>query len=396
MNATPTRSVDDSLRDGLAAVTASILEAEALLRSRELQAPEQLGNGYIHLLGALQSTLHQALAMRFADAPRFVPYFTDYARGVWSNPDGHLTCANIEGGGAYRIYGNANDCEDLNFEVISGVAGYHETSSQISWIGKAAIDADANGHFEVFVGGEPRPRNWIPSAAHATHILARQTVGNWTLKPTPLLIDRLDTTPKVNWADGHDAGALLNDVAVALLERVKSTAAIRNNFAAAPTNIVPPPKVGAAGFLPGQAQCIFQFDLKPTEALVIEITPVPNAYRSIALGDSDWMETRDPKWVQGTLNETQSRISSDGVYRYVISAEDPKVHNWLSTGGAGRGLAIMRWQGLRGIVPVQPPAKVVDVASVSEHFPSDEPVIDESERAERLRLRRNALVRRFS
>ena len=48
----------------------------------------------------------------------------------------------------------------------------------------------------------------------------------------------------------------------------------------------------------------------------------------------------------GSLNNTQALASSDGSFRYVISARDPGIHNWLDTGDIHEGGLFIRWQTL--------------------------------------------------
>src|SRR3546814_13928616 len=46
---------------------------------------------------------------------------------------------------------------------------------------------------------------------------------------------------------------------------------------------------------------------------------------------------------QSSLNDVQAVVDSDGVFRAVISARDPGVHNWLDTSGYPRGAIQGRW-----------------------------------------------------
>jgi hypothetical protein len=78
------------------------------------------------------------------------------------------------------------------------------------------------------------------------------------------------------------------------------------------------------------------------------------------------------------------------VYRFVISAEDPGVPNWLDTEGHNRGLMFMRWQGWDldgsplGPEDHNPTCQVVPLEDVLDYFPEDVPIYSEADRKAQL------------
>src|SRR3546814_2144567 len=73
------------------------------------------------------------------------------------------------------------------------------------------------------------------------------------------------------------------------------------------------------------------YDLADDEALISEVRiPDQVSYWSLIL-TNELYETTDWYNNQSSLNDVQAVVDSDGVFRAVISARDPGVHNWLDT-----------------------------------------------------------------
>jgi hypothetical protein len=85
------------------------------------------------------------------------------------------------------------------------------------------------------------------------------------------------------------------------------------------------------------------YDLAEDEALVTEVKiPDQVRYWSLIL-TNELYETTDWYNNQSSLNDSQAVVDADGVFRAVISARDPGVHNWLDTSGYPRGAVQGRW-----------------------------------------------------
>lgn len=69
-----------------------------------------------------------------------------------------------------------------------------------------------------------------------------------------------------------------------------------------------------------------------------------------------------------TYNIAQAHRDADGIYRFVISAEDPGTFNWLDTTGLERGVVIVRF--VRAVAAVSPTARVVELSAVAEELPA--------------------------
>ena len=144
--------------------------------------------------------------------------------------------------------------------------------------------------------------------------------------------------------------------------------------------------------LQGQSYYEGAYDLADDEALISEVT-IPAAYRywSIIL-TNDLYETTD--WVnnQSSLNDTQALVDADGVFRTVISARDPGVHNWLDTAGYRSGAIQGRWFGASATP--NPTLRKVKLDAVLSELPADTILVTPAERAIALRNRRLAAQKR--
>ena len=147
--------------------------------------------------------------------------------------------------------------------------------------------------------------------------------------------------------------------------------------------------------LAGQYSVLARFELAPDEALLITSPVSAASYQGIQLGDP-WFATPDWARRQVSLNRSQARADADGKLRYVVSASDPGVPNWLDTGGFATGYVFMRWQGLAGTLgeAEAPAAEVVKLAELRASLPADTPVLDAAARARQLAARRVTPMRK--
>jgi hypothetical protein len=128
------------------------------------------------------------------------------------------------------------------------------------------------------------------------------------------------------------------------------------------------------------------YELQPGEALIIETDlPEKRHYWNIQVADGLWNQV-ELVYRQSSLNGHQAAIDADGIFRAVLSAEDPGIHNWLDTGGNLYGSLIGRWY--RCSSHPTPTVKKVPLKEVRQHLPATTPFITPEARGESLRERR--------
>ncbi len=90
-------------------------------------------------------------------------------------------------------------------------------------------------------------------------------------------------------------------------------------------------------------------------------------------------------------------MDADGRLRFVVSARDPGVPNWLDTTGANHGVLFTRWQDCSAALTDEhtPDLQVVALANVRNAVPDDTPLVDREARARHLSERARQLRVRF-
>src|SRR3546814_9457088 len=72
---------------------------------------------------------------------------------------------------------------------------------------------------------------------------------------------------------------------------------------------------------------------------------------------------------RSSLNDAQARVDKDGLFRAVISAQDPGVPNWLDTAGNASGAVQGRWLDCSD-KPI-PDTRVVKVKDIRKYLPAE-------------------------
>ena len=97
------------------------------------------------------------------------------------------------------------------------------------------------------------------------------------------------------------------------------------------------------GALRNQIYILGKFQLSSAdEALILNID-LGGADYFVAPISNVWGTTNDILNRTGSLNRAQSVPNPDGTYTYVVSVEDPGVHNWLDPSGLHEGVLTLRW-----------------------------------------------------
>jgi hypothetical protein len=85
-------------------------------------------------------------------------------------------------------------------------------------------------------------------------------------------------------------------------------------------------------------------------------------------------------------------VDADGVVRYVVSAKDPGVPNWLDTSGYASGAIQGRWADCSSN-PI-PTVRKVDFLQIRDSLPSGTPTVTPHDREKNIRERRSQLQQR--
>ncbi len=326
--------------------------------------------------------------------PLFVPELNIAQNIFQPNADTIYKACLIEKGGSYVIKGDRGTVRMVILAQMGPdtlrTGKHHPLLGQIDF---DALTLDVNGHFELVISPE-RPLgytgDWRALDPMCEKFMVRVVGCDWGIEREPRFgIARLD----VDEAKGrpsaealhHAFGEIPGIVGVCGLAFPTHVEELRGQGHLNSLKIF---DVSQMSGLSGQFYYEGAYELAEDEALVTEVK-VPASYRywSIIL-TNELYETTDWYNNQASLNDKQGVVDSDGVFRTVISARDPGVHNWLDTSGYGAGAIQGRW--FEASEKPMPSIRKIKLADVMQHLPADTKRINPQERAIALRNRRLA------
>jgi len=331
--------------------------------------------------------------------PIFVPELNIAQNIFQPNADTIYKACLIEKGGSYVIKGDRGTVRMVILAQMGPdtlrTGKHHPLLGQIDF---DSLTLDANGHFELVISPS-RPAgytgDWRQLDPLCEKFMVRVVGCDWGVEREPRFgIARLD----VDEAKGrnsaetlhHAFGEIPGIVGVCALAFPTHVEELR---AQGHLNALKIFDVSQMSGLAGQFYYEGAYELADDEALITEVkVPAKYRYWSIIL-TNDLYETTDWYNNQASLNDKQGVVDSDGIFRTVISARDPGVHNWLDTSGYASGAIQGRW--FEASEKPMPSIKKVKLVDVDQHLPANTKRVNLAERAIALRNRRLAAQMRI-
>ena len=305
-------------------------------------------------------------------------------------PDCIYTRAVLRGGQSYRLFGNRGTARYVGLQTMNGIAA---TANELV----DELEVDPDGNFEVLLSATAQagpPGNWMRiDGAHPT-LTVRHFFYDWdTEVASSLRIERLGDAVEATSRPVDTQHSLTRQL-VALGDFVQGNLAFFLQFGAAPpkNGFLPPIDRTDIGAAAENRPVIGRWELRPGEALIVEVEPPEGIYWSFSIGNP-WWETIHYGRHQSSLNAHQAALDSDGLVRVVLCAEDPGVANWLDTAGYGNGPIILRC--VRTKTAPTPTARIVPFDGIRAELPSDTAQVTPDERKSILTARRRAVHQRF-
>jgi hypothetical protein len=310
------------------------------------------------------------------------------------NPDSIYRVIPISGSERYVIRGRVAERrmaenyftlwdEDMNtVDVLSG--------------GDLVLEPDRN--FTITVDSDPasgRP-NHIRSAPEAHEFYIRDVMLDWAEdEPNELSIERLGDPPSTLPRSADEQAEL---TASFMLRFAEFTQKICNGMMRSPANQFSLAySADKGGALRKQVYIGGNFRLDDDEAVVIDVSDGGAAYFVVPTGNI-WGTTLDIVNRTSSLNKAQSVSNSDGSYTYVLSRQDPGVHNWIDPCGLQQGILTLRMAEFPGGRPnddLSAKSRVVAFSTLRGTLPAETKWLSPSERAEQLAARAAAYRRRL-
>ena len=354
-------------------------------------SPVDRADGHRYLCMLLRNAFDVAIEDLDPDRPRF-NWLTRRNKIGWDCPDALYAHVAIRDDAVYRIRGKRGSVHFLGLQVMAGirsVANAHADEWEIA----------PDGSFELTVGGAERARNWLALGPGADTIWLRQFFYDWEHETVASLwIDRVDDGPRAKPGGALDAGffarrldAIATNVEANVDLWLATAVAQRERF----LNVFPREAFGgtAMGAQAHQMAGTCYFRIAPDQALIVAVKPPRAKYWSFDLCNF-WLESLDYANHQSSLNGHQAVLDGDGMFRAVVSLDDPGVANWLDPVGHLEGSMIYRWN-LADSAPY-PEIRVVPRARLDAELPSGARRVTAAERERAIEARREHVRRRFA
>jgi len=266
------------------------------------------------------------------------------SRYSYDNPDNIYRIIPIDGALRYELRGQRFDKgpSDVTFSLINNAS----SQGTEAFLEGRDLVVNPDGSFVVTIDNQPANGrvNHLQSNNRVVQLFVRNNLGDWNKEiPDRLSIVRTDNKPASH--ELSDAQITQRSF-LALQDAVLyyGIGALAFKTHTNPVNTLPQPEQSdSLGTLVSQANSFGHFRLADDEALLINLERGGAGYFVVPVTDP-WMITVDPANHQSSLNHAQSKANPDGSYTFVVSKQDPGIHNWLDTAGLSEGTIMVRWQ----------------------------------------------------
>lgn len=259
------------------------------------------------------------------------------------------------------------------------------------------LETDEDGSFELFIGGEERPGNWLPTTPGSRKLFIREAFDAWGERPTTLTIERVgmsEPRPMASPAQMVEAMDWAGRFVTGLMEQWPEHSWMtsggvcdpdkHNEFPGASANTEDDAKRGRMA-----AHMVWR--LAPDEALIVEMA-AHDGFWIFGMG-GPFVGSMDFLHRPTSYTPARTRVDSDGIVRLVLAHDDPGVHNWLDTQGFSDGNLTYRNLMSQTSAPIR--TRLVKRADLPSALPADTAMVTPEQRADMLRERYRAIKLRF-
>jgi hypothetical protein len=364
--------------------------------------PRDRAEGFRYLTRFLQAGLVSCMAHDDPDYP-VLGRMMDYT-WPWGldNPDCLYLYAPLRGDADYRLWGNRGSANHIDIQANTG----HYAEGRIAaWRTMDSLDGfdlvtDRNGDFELTLSAEPPgdegQGNRLRLEPDAGFLLIRQYFNDWeNERPADLLIERVGAEYPIPPARTEFVAARLEKLGRWLEKGASLWEEMSRGFLGMEPNSVlmhMPEDAGVHSGMRGQAYGMGNFHCEAGEAVIVELELPKCHHWGIGLANWYW-ESVEFATRQSSINGSQAHLDTDGMFRAVIAHDDPGVPNWLDPAGNSRGTLTIRF--LNAEAGAKPSFRRLSASEVRSALPDETPTVSPEERAESLRLRHHAVLRRY-
>jgi hypothetical protein len=256
-----------------------------------------------------------------------------------------------------------------------------------------------DGTFELYIGGEKRGPNWLPTTKGSRKLFLRQYFDDWSEEPAAFRIERVGMdaprpmpTPEqmieaMTWAGQfcHDVVDYWPDWVWEEGSQVDPKAP--NQFRG--PNLLK--QLDPGDTRRGRLVTMMRWGFQPDEALILEFP----AYDGFWMITSEAIFGNSMDFLYRPVSYTPSRttVDSDGRIRLVMTASDPGYANWIDNQGYTGG--VLTFRNIHASRAPELKTTVVKAADLTRHMPGDAAKASHADRVAALQQRFAANRRRY-
>lgn len=315
----------------------------------------------------------------------------------------------IDGNHSYKITGRKGTARWFNLTVqgpkpdlIPGTEhpSLHEPFGDIpeTNIFGHQIKADADGSFELYIGGKERPENWLPTTPGSRKLFIREAFDAWYEKPTQLTIERIgmaEPRPMPSAQEMISAFEWAGDFIFGAMRDWPEHSWKTSNGVVDPQllNQFPADKSAndASDAKRGRMAAHMVWALAPDEALIVEMDN-HDGFWMFNMGNV-FMGSMDYLYRPVSYTPARTHIGTDNVARFVIAHDDPGIANWLDTQGFANGN--LTYRNLMSQNPATFRTRLVKRDKLMDELPTNTALMAPYERAKQLQDRYHSIKLRF-
>ena len=304
------------------------------------------------------------------------------------NPDTLYGMIPVDAYARYKLVGKKfNEKFDAPIQLTSNLS-LSSTLGMISW---EDIQFSEDGTFEISIDPEPANGrvNHIQSKPDAKFVLLRYTRSDWSAKPIALRVERLDPPQ----AAPRTVEQIAELAALYVVDDIPASTYWLSMIDVLGVNELPAPFVtGNVGGMWTARMSFGRLALEDDQAFVVKVGLGGARFFNLVLMDY-WQGTVDYGERLTSSNDVQSHANPDGSLTFVISKQDPGIHNWIDTTGLNHPKIMLRWQQLpREMAQAEPAieSKLVSMNRLDSQLPDFVKRVSAKERKQQLADRRKA------
>lgn len=377
---------------------------DQVFKDENRATPLQRADGFRFLTQNLGQAFDLALETRDTRYPALHAFCNPTRKLGGDCADFTYVQAWIDGNSVYRISGNRGSARFLNFTVqgprpeklASGAAPLHEPFGDVPEANLFGhqLESDWDGGFALYIGGEQRGPNWLPTTPGTRKLFLRQGFDRFEEKPAVLRIERVGMAgPKplplpetmvtaMGWA---------GDFLTGMMADWPDWPFAHGGVDAVNHNRFPALQNTGDDRKRGRAATNMHWKIAPDEALIVEFDAHPGLWMLSNMGA--FMTSMDFLYRPVSYTPSRTAVDADGKIRIMLAHDDPGYANWLDTQGFEWGNLTYRHM-LEG-APVPLETRLVKRAELAAALPAESLKVTPEQRLRQMHQRFNGIRQRY-